>query len=66
VEPGRAEQFELTGGSVMDGKLTALPESEEVKTTPVTEVGEEEQEDRPPEASLLPAVETLVTDLPGG
>lgn len=45
--------------------MTAIPEFEEVKTAAVAQVIDKDFEDGFPKAGMLPAMETLITDLPG-
>jgi hypothetical protein len=64
-ELGRGRQLKHTHISLFDGQVTAFPELEQVKTAPVTQVVDEDFEDGFPNAGMLPAMEPLVTDLPG-
>jgi hypothetical protein len=45
--------------------VTAIPELQEVKTTAVAQVIDKDFKDGFPNAGMLPAMETLITDLPG-
>jgi hypothetical protein len=61
---GWAGQLKLTGSIPFDGQVTAFPELQEVKAAPVTQVVDKDFEDGFPNAGMLPAMETLITDLP--
>jgi len=66
--------FELWGGNqlyltrrvLLDRQLAAIPEAEEVKATPVAEIGDKDFNDGFPDTGMLPTMETLITGLPGG
>ena len=66
VELGRANELDVAVFTFFDRELTLIPEDQEVKATTVAQINDEGLEDGLPQAGALPAVEALVTNLPGG